>query len=614
MPDIQNIALRHLVLSPLNVRKTRTKENIEQMAASILSQGLLQNLRVHTQEQGSYAVVIGGTRLAALQLLLKQKKITEDYQVACEVRPANDPTLLEASLSENMIRSSMHPADEFDAFKALADEGHGPETVAARFGQTATYVKQRLRLAGVSPKLLKVFRAGEMTLDEVMAFTISDDHKSQERCWKDLPKWARQRGDGDQIRKMLTAEHVASDSKLAVFVGDAYEKAKGGILPDLFAEEGAPVFLTDPELLNRIVEEKLSEAAEAVKAEGWKWVRHAPNFSYEETSKDGRLHPAYVEPTAEAQAELEKLQAESDEIMEAEGEEPEDPEIYAKLEQLGERMDVLREGERIWTDEQKTASGVYVSISHDGELHILRGVVKPEDKAAARKLDGAAGQPGDDKPAKPKGGLPASLIAELTSHKTKAAQLVLSSNAAVALRAVTHALAIRLLYDRDTDTHTSLRINANEPTFPFAIREQIDKSATGKKLDAVETAWRKKLPKEPDLLWAWIEKQPKATVESLLAVCAALTVDVVQVNGNEAKASSNHLTTAIKLDMSQFWTASAENYFTCVPKKLLLEELGTAVSAATKRQIEAMKRADAAKAITTELKGRKWLPPIMKNE
>ena len=88
MPDIQNISLRHLVLSPLNVRKTRTKENIEQMAASILSQGLLQNLRVHTQEEGSYGVVIGGTRLAALQLLLKQKKITEDYQVPCDVRPS----------------------------------------------------------------------------------------------------------------------------------------------------------------------------------------------------------------------------------------------------------------------------------------------------------------------------------------------------------------------------------------------------------------------------------------------------------------------------------------------------------------------------------------------
>ena len=76
MPEIQNIALRFLELSPLNVRKTRSKEHVEQMAASILANGVLQNLRVHTQEGGGYGVVIGGTRLAALQLLLKQKKIT----------------------------------------------------------------------------------------------------------------------------------------------------------------------------------------------------------------------------------------------------------------------------------------------------------------------------------------------------------------------------------------------------------------------------------------------------------------------------------------------------------------------------------------------------------
>lgn len=614
MPDIQNISLRHLVLSPLNVRKTRTKENIEQMAASILSQGLLQNLRVHTQEEGSYGVVIGGTRLAALQLLLKQKKITEDYQVPCDVRPSEDPSLVESSLAENVIRTSMHPADEFDAYKGLADEGQGPETIAARFGQTATYVKQRLKLAAVSPKLLKIFRAGDMNLDQVMAFTISDDHKVQERVWKDLPEWARQRGDGEAIRNALTNQHIEADSKLAVFIGiDTYEKAGGAILRDLFAEEGTG-WLTNADLVNRMVEEKLATQAEAVKAEGWKWVRHAPSFSYEDTQKDGRLHPTYAEPTVEAQAELEKLQAEADAIMEEHGEEPEDPEAYAKLEQLAERMEELREGERLWTTEQKATSGAYVTIDQQGELAIHRGIVKPEDKAAARKLDGAAINGVTDKPAKTKGGLPASLVAELTSHKTVAAQLVLADNAPVALLAVTHALAIRMFYDGYTDQHSSLLIKANEPTYPLSVREQIEKSGPGKKMAAVVKAWTKKLPKEPDALWDWLAKQRKPVIESLLAVCAAMSVDLVQSNGAEAKESAGRLTTAIKLDMSQFWTASAENYFTRVPKKLLLEELGTAVSAATKRQLEPLKRDAMAKALVTELKNKKWLTPLLRNK
>src|ERR1700677_3232172 len=124
MPEIQYIALRHLTLSPLNVRKVRTKEAIADMAASILAQGLLQNLHVHTPASGGYGGVIGGTRLEAMKLLLKEKKITDDFQVPCEVHPENDPKLAELSLSENVVRSQMHFIDDFEAYGALAEKGH----------------------------------------------------------------------------------------------------------------------------------------------------------------------------------------------------------------------------------------------------------------------------------------------------------------------------------------------------------------------------------------------------------------------------------------------------------------------------------------------------------
>jgi ParB family chromosome partitioning protein len=173
MSNIQNIALRHLALSPLNVRKVRTKEAIADMAASILANGLLQNLHVHTQANGGYGVVIGGTRLEAMKLLLKEKKITEDFQVPCEVHPENDTKLAELSLSENVIRSQMHFIDEFEAYAALAKQGHGPEDIGARFGKTGRYVQQRMKLASISPKLLALGRKDEISLDMLMAFTLS---------------------------------------------------------------------------------------------------------------------------------------------------------------------------------------------------------------------------------------------------------------------------------------------------------------------------------------------------------------------------------------------------------------------------------------------------------
>src|ERR1700722_18959837 len=226
----QDIPLSQLEHSPLNARKFRNKARIAQFAASIEAHGILENLTVHPTESGNFGVVIGGTRLDALTLLLKRKKIAPDYLVPCQVRPADDPALREISLAENIVRENMHPADEFDAFKKLADDGQGPETIAARFGVTPTIVKQRLKLAVVSPKLIAAYRRDEMTLDQLMAFTVSDDHKQQEKVWSELPDWNRQRGDGEAIRAALTKEHTAADSKLAKFVGiKAYEKAGGGV-------------------------------------------------------------------------------------------------------------------------------------------------------------------------------------------------------------------------------------------------------------------------------------------------------------------------------------------------------------------------------------------------
>ena len=90
------------------------------------------------------------------------------------------------------MRAAMHPADKFEAFKKLADEGQGRATIAAKFGVTPRVVEQRLKLAVVSPKLMKVYRDDEMMLEHLMAFTLTDSHKLQEKAWKALGKYERE--------------------------------------------------------------------------------------------------------------------------------------------------------------------------------------------------------------------------------------------------------------------------------------------------------------------------------------------------------------------------------------------------------------------------------------
>src|SRR3546814_2051848 len=99
----------------------------------------------------------------------------------CWLDTANDPS--EISLDENVTRTPMHPADQFERFAELSnDKGWGAQEIGARFGVSAGVVKQRLRLGAVSPKLLQVYREDGLTLDQLMAFAIterSEEHTSE---------------------------------------------------------------------------------------------------------------------------------------------------------------------------------------------------------------------------------------------------------------------------------------------------------------------------------------------------------------------------------------------------------------------------------------------------
>jgi ParB-like chromosome segregation protein Spo0J len=79
--------------------------------------------------QSEYAVVGGWRRLAALQLLAEQGRIDASFAVPCQVQDGDDAT--ELSLVETTLREQMHPADEFEAFRNLLDNGTPVEDIAA---------------------------------------------------------------------------------------------------------------------------------------------------------------------------------------------------------------------------------------------------------------------------------------------------------------------------------------------------------------------------------------------------------------------------------------------------------------------------------------------------
>ena len=309
------VPLNKLKKSPRNARKTpHSGAHIEALSASIAAKGMLQNLVVEPETNaegeptGSYFVTIGEGRRLAQLLRLKRKQIKKTEPIRCVLDTENDAA--EISLDENVTREAMHPADQFERFRELADNrGWGAEEIAARFGVSAHVVKQRLRLGAVSPKLMQVYRDGGLSLDQLMAFAITEDHDRQEQVFDNL-SWNREPA---TIRRDLTKAHVEATERRARFVGaDAYAEAGGTIIRDLFTEDRGGYF-EDAMLLDRLVIGKLENiAAEVQAAEGWKWT--AAHIDYPHAHGLRRSYPHPVDLSEEdaafydaAQEELERL-------------------------------------------------------------------------------------------------------------------------------------------------------------------------------------------------------------------------------------------------------------------------------------------------------------------
>jgi ParB family transcriptional regulator, chromosome partitioning protein len=391
--NVRKIPLDQLVLSPTNVRKTppSAAEDAE-LKASIRARGLKQNLVVHPADDAKdmFAVVAGGRRLKALQKLALEGEIAPDFKVPCLIE--NPEQAIETSLMENTIRAAMHPADEFVAMAGLIEGGATIDDIATRFGTSERHIRQRLRLGKLAPELLDAFRAGDISLEVVTAFTLGADHAAQLAVW-------RQVKDNSYIqpytvKRLLTETAVALDSDLGMFVGaEAYEAAGGTITRDLFSgdEDG---FMDDAALVHRLAIEKLEAKAAELRPQ-WAWTKAALDPEYGFTAQYARVHPQPAEAPPGLAAEIERIESRLGELEEIGGDNWTE-ELAAEAEQLEERRNEIDEtidGFAVYSDKDRARAGCIVTIGDDGEFCLHQGLI---ERAALRGATAAGDSESDD--------------------------------------------------------------------------------------------------------------------------------------------------------------------------------------------------------------------------
>jgi len=649
----RDIPFNKLVLSQSNVRRVKSGVSVEELAEDIARRGtLLQSLNVRPvldadgSETGMFEVPAGGRRYQALALLVKQKRLTKTSPVPCVVRdPATSILAADDSLAENTQRVALHPLDQFRAFLDMRTKGMTEEEIAAAFFTTVQIVKQRLRLAAVSPVLCDIYAEDGMTLEMLMAFTVNPDPVRQEQVWESIQhSYNRQPW---HIRQLLTETSIPASDKRAQFVGvEAYQAAGGEILRDLFeADDGG--WLQEPALLDRLVSDKLKANADEIAAEGWKWISVDTDLPYGHDHGLRALTGTPVDLTDDERAAREALREEYDRLEAEYSEADELPdEIDQRMDEIEAALEAFEQRPAIYDPAEIVRAGVFVSVDREGELVVRRGYVRPEDEApidaeghevdgvtdpadaenngsvqrAIITIGGQSAEPEEDDEEDVIKPLPERLVTELTAHRTLALRDAVGANPQVALTALLHKL-VRDTFQRTGTSGASLQASVNHVFF----REQgkdLGETSYAKSIAQRHEDWTADLPVDEDALWDWLATLDDASRLALLAHCVSYGVNalyerlnpysgsgVSQSGLDRRMAEADRLARATGLDMVEVgFRPTVENYLGRVTKPRILAAVREGAGERAAQLIDHLKKGDMAKEAERLLADSGWLP------
>ena len=552
----QLIKISNLSVAKENARKTNIHGRLPELVASMKSlyehdpatTGLIHPLTVIKARGSKHQIVTGQRRYLAAQQLIKEKFWSPDSSLRCTVFDGKISN--EVSLAENQVRENMHAADQFEAFHTLAKTGLSVTDIAAKFGVSELVVKQRLKLAVVAPELIEEYKNDKLTLEQLMLFTLSDDHGKQlevyERCNKG---WAM---NPDFVKRCLTDEKYSTLHKYGRFVGvDTYREAGGAVTSDLFSEVE---YFDDGALLEKLMQDKVDREIETLKAEGWTWVEFDEDkylYSYEFCTH----RPQQREFTEPKQNRLTEIEEEMEKLSTG----PETEESCEKANMLEQEQSEINKMAYEYTGEQKASSGVGLSLRYDGTLAHVKGIYEPEKTGTANKKN--TKRVFSDK-----------LVAHLTSRRNEILKYEISSSSDFAYDLLIVSIVLSSLHCRSGSEGNPLQVRFSLAEHDTSIEEhtQAAQLLEEKRAGLLEPFTRLEEHNFASV-YKFVRSMKKKDKEEFLAFCVALCFSsVLQTESNET-VYVERIMTDLDIDILKYWTPTAENCFRFLSKEKLCE-------------------------------------------
>lgn len=290
--DLKFIPFSALHISKLNMRRSETAPDIDDILPSVKERGIRQPLIVRreggTAKKPKYGIVAGRRRYFCLTALVEEGTNISD--VPCCVMDAKDDALaIETSIIENVARLAPTEMEQYEAFKVLSDKGQSVDDIAAVFGITANSVKRRLALGALIPEVKEAYTNQQIDAASIRVLTMATEEQQAE--WIALFHSDDYCPTGQQLKAWLTGGGVIT-TETALFDVSEYS---GTILTDLFGEHGQ---FADTEHFWEAQNAAIAKAIDAYKADGWKEVilgergHYFPQYSHVRHPKDqgGRVY------------------------------------------------------------------------------------------------------------------------------------------------------------------------------------------------------------------------------------------------------------------------------------------------------------------------------------
>lgn len=540
-----------------------------QMTASIKAIGLQQPLLVRPNGKG-HVVIDGGKRFEAIQELVKTGELPKDFAVPVIIGNADDAKARETSLALNVIRTNMHPVDEFRAFHQLHADPKDPQTpeqIAARFGISIKSVEQRLALGALDDSVLNAWLNGEIDAKIAKLFTMQPSKKMQKAALGKLS--------GHYVNEYNAKEALGlgSDARagklLALVTEDAYVARGGKITRDLFAEGNSDnTTISDPALLSTMAQELLDKECARLTAEGWGTVtQEVPDSIWNYPRID-----VTAKPTKEETTRLKQIEKEMQKLEDAD---EDNDDLNEEQETIKQKIEARALAS---IDAKIKAKGIaFVELSHDRSRIEIKLRLQPAKEKALQSGEKAK----DKKKVAPEDAISQALLTRQAEWLTAAAQVAIVNQPHVAMAALIAGI---------TSGDDAVNIHAS------GIR-----------------AWDKKTPSFASTMEGALKMTTAKQIETLTALVAKNLSLINRNSKDPALNDADYRTLALSIDGKKMTAAirekwDAKDFFNSVSRSTIVEAVREAMGDDHAGKVAKMGKADAVKFAIGNLPKTKWLP------